>query len=142
LSALRERTDPSGAIHRGSEVVAVALVRLSGVDRDPHPQRDVVAPTFGLERAIEIDRGCDGVGRAAEDRKRCVALAFGLDQVPAAFCDDACDQPVVPFQDVRHRGGMRLPQLRGTFDVAEQERHDARRKPPIRTRCRPQCQLG
>jgi hypothetical protein len=115
-----------GPVDRGAVVVIVPLVRLAGVHPHPHAERHARGPRLGVQRlACGHGRG-HRCARPGEDRKGGVVVAAGLEQRPPGGRHRALDQRVVTLQRLGHRLGCPFPQLRGPFDIGQQERHHTR----------------
>ena len=108
-AAGRERPQPGGAVERGAEVVAVALVRLAGVERDPHAQARARRATRRRQRLAQLGGAGDRVGGAPEHGERRVALPLRLQEPPAVCLGGARDQLVVQLERRRHRVRHRPP---------------------------------
>ena len=125
LPAVRQSPQPPRTVDRRTEVVAVALVRLARVDRHAHLQRQPLRPSVRCERLARSKRGADGRAGLGEHAERAVAFAARLEHDTAGNAHGTFDQLVVTLDRHGHRVGRALPQRRGTFDVGEQEGHDA-----------------
>ena len=125
LAAVGGRHQPRRAVDRRAEVVAVALVDLTGVDRHPDPDRQTGGPRLGPDRPLRLDGCCDCVGCTRERHGEAVS-ARGED-VARVACDRAAHEIVVAGEHRRHRGGRRVPGSGRSLDVAEQKRHRSRR---------------
>jgi hypothetical protein len=129
LPALPERPQPRGAVERLAVVVAVAQLRLAGVQRGPGRELQATRPAPGAELPLEGQGRGRGVARPREHRHRRVALATGLDEAPVVGGDGPGDELLVLGQRDAHRRPVPLPQRRGPLDVGQQEGEDAIREP-------------
>src|SRR5207237_1101565 len=80
---------------RRAEVVAAAQLGLTGVEADPHVQRDPTGPPFVLETLDEIDHRAHGRARVLKDRERRIAFAHRTNEAAAALLDSARDDRVM-----------------------------------------------
>ena len=126
LPAVRDRHQPRRTIHRRAEVVPVALGGLTRVHTDPHPDRRTLRPRLRGQRLLHRDRRRQRITGPTE--RGVHAVAGRLHDVPAVRLDRRPHQRVVTFQRRPHRVRHRLPQLRRTLDIREQERHGPRRR--------------
>src|SRR5579872_1640107 len=58
LAAVTDREQARDPVDRRSEIVAVAFLRVTGVDGDAHGQPVDRAPIFLRKRALRLERGC------------------------------------------------------------------------------------
>ncbi|MCV7332024.1 hypothetical protein H7J81_18140 [Mycobacterium cookii] len=79
-----QRPQPRSPVHRPTEVIAVAELDLSGVQRDPDPHRRPKAPLLVGDRVLQLHSGRCCRRRSLEDRERGIALAACLDQPSSA----------------------------------------------------------
>ena len=128
LAAVRDRHQPRRTVHRRAVVVAVAQLRLAGVQAHPHPQRRRSAPT--LRRAARAAR------RPRRRPRRDARRERGVDAVAGRLDDVAAVRARSPSRRIAswrasaaaHRVGVLLPQARRALEVGEQERHRPRRQ--------------
>ena len=127
LPAVRDRHQPRRAIHRRAEVVAVRA-------RTPHPCAHRCAPGPSRRPATApppappASRPPRPAHRRPGRTPTREPVAAVVNDIPVVPLDRRAHQRVVPFQRRPHRIGHRLPQLRRTLDVREQERHGPRRR--------------
>ena len=141
LPAVADRHDAGGAIHRRPEIVAVALLHLTGMHAHPHSNQRMVS-----ERCLRLDRSIDRIMGPRKRRREPIA-ARG-EHVAAVRVDRGSNERVVLRQREAHLVGPLLPQARRTLDVGEQERDrasgrlhqhdatDARHTPPLTSHVR------
>ena len=72
LTAPPERPQAGGAAQRGTEVVAVLDLRLTGVEAGAEPQLDALRPRLRRDRPLEGEGAFDRVGGTSEGRQRAV----------------------------------------------------------------------
>jgi hypothetical protein len=128
VAAGTQCSQPSRAIHRWPEVVAVALDRLSRVEGESHRQPSGRRPGFGDQAALGVERGADCVTRAAEDAERGITLASGLEHRAVVCSHGSLDQRDVAYEGDVDRVGGSLPHARRPDDVGHHQRHDSGRK--------------
>ena len=120
LPPVPDGEDAGDAIDGGTEVVGVALLRVPGVQRHPHPEHAGVAPRLVGERPLTGDGGLHGLGRHREGGAD--GVADRLEDDAAMGLDRLAQQSVVASQGRGHGLGQLLPALGGTLDVREEER--------------------
>ena len=125
LATLREPADPGRPAHRRAVVVALVLLRLTGVHAGTHREADALGELLLGERPLEGDGGSGGIGRPRERGERAVTLALRARHPAAVRLGDLGRQLVMARDHLRHRRGVRLPEGSGPFDVGEHERDDA-----------------
>ena len=70
---MRDRDHAGGAIHRGTEIVAIALLRLTGVEPRAHQQRTRRPPRLRSQSALRLHRGAQRICSRPEHRMEAVA---------------------------------------------------------------------
>ncbi|BBY91901.1 hypothetical protein MGALJ_15700 [Mycobacterium gallinarum] len=80
LPACGQRSQTGSAIDRPTEVVAIAQLHLTGVQRHPDAHGFSQHPGFVADRLLQLDGGSGRARRPIENRERRVALAPRLDQ--------------------------------------------------------------
>jgi hypothetical protein len=91
------------------------------VQRHPHPDRPNLAPRLGLQPALGVQGGREGIGGARERGMN--AVARGLHHVAVVLDDRRSDEGVMAGKGDPHRLGVLLPARGAAFDVREQEGH-------------------
>ena len=74
LAAVPHRHQARRVIQGRAVVVAVADLRLAGVNAHPHPQGAGLVPRFGAQRELGVDCSGDRVGRARERNEKAVTV--------------------------------------------------------------------
>jgi hypothetical protein len=120
LPAMARGEDSPGPVEHGAEVVAVAALDLSHVDRHPHEQRSGLGQVDGRQLALDLLGGRDGCADVGEDRVDPVADAF--DDASSRALEGRPHDPVVPLDGGPHVLGLQLPEHGRVLDVGEQER--------------------
>ena len=120
LAAVADREEARHPVEHRSEVVAVAALGGSGVDRHPDAERPGCAPGVRGKRPLSGDRRPDRGVDAVEHGKQ--PVAGRLDDGPAGSFDRGCEQAIVGFERDGHRLAMVLPEAGAALDVGEQER--------------------
>ncbi len=120
LSSVGLAHEPRGSNDGGPEVVAIALDRIAGVESHPDPNRCGRRKRLGGEHCLDLDRGLDGTGGPRERRGELVTS--GREYIPATGVDHPLEDGIVPCRGRLHFIVMLVPQRRGPFDVAEEER--------------------
>ncbi len=125
LTALPERAQAGGAAQRGTEVVAVLDLCLTGVEAGAEPQLDAIRPRLGRDRLLEREGTFDRVGGTSEGRQRAVPLTLRPRHAPAVRLGDLGCELVVAHDDARHDVRVCFPEVGRALDVGEGEGHDA-----------------
>ena len=115
-----EARTPPGPVEHGAEVVAVAALDLSDVDRHPHEQLAGLEQVDRGQLALDLLGGRDGCADVGEDRVDPVADAF--DDASSRALEGRPHDPVVPLDGGPHLLGLQLPEHGRVLDVGEQER--------------------
>ncbi len=122
LAAVRQIAKSRRLVDGRSRVIAfVAQLNVTGVHAHPKSDRRHVA-------TLQIQRAGDRVACMRERGHETVAFALFDRSNPAMFGDQLPCGAVEQRDGCRHRVGLGLPQLGGTLDVGEQQRHRPRRK--------------
>ncbi len=120
LAAVPCRGDPRPAVDTESDIALTAHRRLARVDAHADTQLSVVGPRMLGEAELARDRAGDGVLGAPEGDEERVSLR--VDLVAAVLGERLAEDPLVvgerPTVDV---ASQLFEQLRGSFDVCEQE---------------------
>ena len=119
LPAVCRGHQPRSPIDRGTEVVVIALVRLTGVKSDAQAQRERLR--LRDERPLNHHRCSDRLTRRSE--RRCERVARPREHDTGSTRDRRLDETVVDPQRPIHCRRIPIPQIRRTLDVGEQERH-------------------
>jgi hypothetical protein len=123
-----DRKEPGNTIDGWPEVVAVAFVGGSGMDRSAHAKSIDGAEIFGRNGALHSQRRSDCIFGTAESRAE--RIADRLEDVALVLGDSRPHQCVVPAHSVLHGSAVALPSLRAALDVCEDEGHRAAGKRP------------
>ena len=84
LTAVRDAHQPSGHVHRWTEVVALAFDGFSSVQPHPHLQPDGIRPRLSRQCSLGVDRRVERLLRSGErDRER---IAGGRKDVATVCC--------------------------------------------------------
>ena len=126
LLSLGDRAQTSSAVHGPTEVIAVALDRLTRVDCDAHLNRAIRWPIGRRQSALHGDGGRRGVTRQMEDTERRVTLAPALQHHTVVRVDCGGDDLLVVLESRRHRIGRPLPQPCRAHHIGQHERHHSR----------------
>ena len=119
--------DSRRPMHTEPVVTAVfGDVRLAGVHPHPHAQLGADGPLVRGKRALRGRRGRGCVARAGEDVEAGVPL--GVHLLAPVRSERLAQQPTVLGEDRAVAVAQLLQQVRGTLDVAEEERHGAGRE--------------
>jgi hypothetical protein len=119
LAAVSYGQEPRDTVERRTEKVAVALVRVTGVDSHPHAETINRAPILFDERALTAERGGDGGWRRRKDGTK--RIANRLEDDAFVIRDIRAYQSVVACKCILHRIASGFPTLRAAFDVAKEE---------------------
>ena len=103
--------DPRHEVQRRPVPVAVARLRLTRVQADPHRQADAL---------LRFERRLHRIGGRVKDRAH--AVAGVLEHLSAMRRDRRTQHLVVLGERRRHARAIDVPPLRGRLDVREQER--------------------
>ena len=125
LPTAGQPSNARGTAHRGTEVVALLLLRFTRVHPRAHDEPDAVRERLHRERALERDRGRGGIAGTRERGERAVTLTLRARHPTAVPFGDLGRELVVTRHHLRHRLRVRLPERGGTLDVGEHERDDA-----------------
>ena len=116
------RREPSAAVDRRTEVIAVTDARHAGVHADTHLEGE---PGCGFEeRELHVDCCLDSLDRRLKCHSE--AVACGAEDVTIVPVDDRADPLVVLGERLCHRIGGVIPERGRSLDVGEQERDIAR----------------
>jgi hypothetical protein len=88
--------EPGDAVYRGSEVVAVALLYLPGVQRHPDPHPAPLVPGLGEDSPLGRERRFQGVWGGGEGRA--AGVADHLEDVAAMGRDGGLHYLIVPSE--------------------------------------------
>jgi hypothetical protein len=130
LTAVPGGADAGAADDRRTEVVPlVAELRFTGVDGDPHPQRDVAGPPLRDQGPLSVERRCHGIGGTGERSNDAVAFALLDRSSPPVGRHDVVEDLVVAANSCGHPvdTGL-LPRGGRPLDVGHQERDRSRRQ--------------
>ena len=122
------RHHPGGPVQHRTEIVAVALLGLTGGDTHPHPQRHGRRPRPHPQRPLGVDRGVDRRRGPGERHRQPVPPS--RKHIPVVGVHRGPHHLVMSRQRQPHPGRVRLPQPRRTLDIGEQKRHRPRRPLP------------
>ena len=120
---MADREQPRDAIDRRSEIIAVALVRMPGVDRHSHLEAVDAGPILGGEPLLCVERRGDRVGDVV--KRRAKRVAHRLEDVSVVGFYRRLKDLTVTADGGFHLLAMALPSFRRAFDVGEQKRDGA-----------------
>jgi hypothetical protein len=100
LSAVASRTEPGDAVECVSEIVAVALLGDSDVERDTDAERGKRLPGLGEQRVLGGEGRFEGGGGGGEDGLE--GVADGLDHLATVGIDGLAQQGVVAGEGLLH----------------------------------------
>jgi hypothetical protein len=122
LPAVRGAHDARRAVERAAEVVVVAALRGADVQAAARPQFNAVSVLRAGERALEVERGLDGVERIGEHSAH--PVAGHLEHAALVALHALARDAVVRGERLLHLRRLALPQPAAALDVREQERRD------------------
>ena len=111
LTAVGGGAESSAAVRRDPVVVAVAKLRVAGVDRDTHTNVAALGPRLALQGKLQLHRGVHTVACVFEHRERGIALALALDERSTARGNSGANRP-------RRAARSRPPRCRGAPPIA------------------------
>src|SRR6266545_7810230 len=120
LPTMPGREQPRDAVEGGAEVIAIAHVGHTGVDRHANPQRADRTPLLSLEPALSRQGSGKRIGGG--DKGGADGIADGFEDLAAVRCDLLPEKGVVASERREHGLRVLLPELCTAFDVSEQER--------------------
>lgn len=126
MAAVADREQTSDAVHRGTEVVAIAFVSRSGVNRRSHLQPADRRKVLRRRRALRGEDCRHRIFRAGE--RGAERIAEGLEDITSVLADRRAKQAIVTSHGLAHGSTVALPTRRAPFDVGEQKRHRTRRQ--------------
>ncbi len=135
LPAVPGGREPGGHDHRGAEVAPGPLLRLAGVQADPHPDRRPARPGLPGHGRLDVGGPGRGVGRPVEgDAERVAAGGEHITPVPLGGVPD---QLVVPAKRRHRLVAVQGPQPGRVVHVGEAEGDRPGRRPQRRALRRP-----
>jgi hypothetical protein len=126
LAAIRDPEQPRTAVHALAEVVVVARLGRTGMDRHAHLDAADVREILAAERLLRSQGRRDGIGRRYEGGVE--RVAGSAEHVPARPQQRLAHEMVVPGHGDPHRFGPRLPALGRALDVGDQESENTARQ--------------
>ena len=112
-------------MHREPDVTALGEGRPAGMDADPNPDVDAVAPAVGPDRPLHRDCRVDRGRGSFEDREELVAPS--VDLATAGLADGLPQQATELVQDGAVAIAQPVHQLGRAFDIGQDERDQAAR---------------
>jgi hypothetical protein len=117
---MAEVAQPRRSVDGGADVIAfIAQLHLTGVHTDAQSDRR----QWG---SLQFQRTGHRVTGSRECYDEAVALTLLHRSHPAMSGDEIRSCIIQPCERGRHLVGLGFPQLRGAFDVGQQQRHGAR----------------
>jgi hypothetical protein len=126
LAAIRDPEKPRTAVHALAEVVVVARLGRTGMDRHADLDAADVREILAAERLLGGQGRRDGIGR--RDESGVERVAGGAEHVPARPQQRLAHEVVVAGHGDAHGFGPRLPALGRALDVGDQESENAARQ--------------
>ncbi len=117
---------PRDAIDDGAEIIAVAFIRPSAMQRHAHCQSADRAPILCPKRALRVGSRCDRIRCAGKCHAECIA--YRLKHPTTVRFDRGAQQLVMASESSRHLVRPLFPALRAAFDVGKEQRHGSARK--------------
>src|SRR6266446_3800553 len=112
---------PCTTVQRRTKVVALAELRLAGMQGDPHLQVETFRPGFAGEFLLDVERACGPGCSRPEHRQYAISLTSGYHERAGVISDRAGKDRVVASHRASHRLGMPFPRLRRPLQVGEHE---------------------
>jgi len=123
LSSVSGRADASGRVHRDTHVAGLGQRRAAAVDADANADVRARRPLPLSERSLYRDRRIEGMGGASEHGEELIATCIYL------MATGALDAPANDRSHLPKHCGVAVAEMpdemRGPFDIREQERHGA-----------------
>jgi hypothetical protein len=126
LTGVGDGHEPSRAVQDRAEVVALALLCDTAVQRHPYPHGTGLVPRHLAQRHVAGDGRLYRRVGIGEDGAQ--AITHALQHVPAVSRDGLAQHCVMVGHRVAHRVRMLLPQACRALKIREQERDWARRQ--------------
>ena len=120
LTAVTGRHDARCAVHRGPEVVAVALEGPSDVHTHPHAWGEPAGPLLRGQTPLRVEHAVHRVLDGVECRTE--GIACHREHAATVLLDGGAHGVVVSSDDVVHRLGFALPRQHAALHVGEHER--------------------
>ena len=120
MAAVRRAHDARGAIDGAAEIVAVTVLDGPHVNAASNRDRNAFRGGWIDKRALQRNRGFNGVRRIGEHGEH--AVAHHLDDRAAAFHDRRAAERVVTHQCRTHPVRVLFPQPGAALDIGEEKR--------------------
>src|SRR5579872_2832139 len=117
LTAVPDGHEPRYAIDRRSEVVAVALFRVAGVQAHSDLQSANAGEIFLRKGSLCLDGRVDCLGSRGKGAAK--RVAHGLENVATTSDNGGAHEMLVTRDGSLHRLAMRLPTLRRPLDIGK-----------------------
>ena len=124
LATMRCRHQPCRTVHCRTEIVAVALIGLTSVQTDSHPQHHPRRPRRIIHCPPQRNPRLDRIGRPTERRRE--RIPRRREHIARVALDRLAQEPIMQHHRFAHLSTPLRPQPRGALDICEQKRHRPR----------------